>query len=714
MMTWGTESANSVRRLLKSSGSIRGVSWALQQRRCYSYRLPPVFLRESELEAKSNSGGKQPHGMGLHELPPAENRERGSKGDAGGSSNAKDDKTKSTSNSGGRHSGRCTHVDGGLSSTGVPIFPSRTRLPISPLVALPKRLILIRHGESEANVDRSKYATTPDWQIALTEKGKAQAMDCGRRLQRLVKDDDLFIYYSPYKRTRQTLEGIRSFLNPEQILGEREDERLREQEMGNYQPLPDTGGMDQQWAERNRYGRSYYRFPSGESGLDVFDRVGSFFDALLKEGMNHRTLRRADPTAAALLLAQQYHHHHHPVGTAVALSSAFSPSMAHHHPHLHQYQYHHHHHHLYRHGQQQTGGGDFFTSPDPGGDSSGVPRHAYHHQHPPQSPLLPIPTNACGEAPASSVPTTVTHVGHEPSLTSSSASASTPTGSSPIAVQSRSSSSNTSSGSSCLPPSPSSALFSPIAHSHLQQVVHSVRQPPGIASAAVTAAITRPRDPTVTTTTTTRTTIPVTKTTESTSCATFSDVVRDEEDLGLKDREMVDNMDPSGSHALRRTLIDENKDSMKTITTVTTFTVMATSPVAPAAPWAASPSPSAITSKPTLSPTVVATASPTLRASSHAEPFSVPPHGQVAATATIHPNAYLSEDEDYTVVIVAHGLLIRLFIGRWFNIPTEKLELLSNPPNCSMTVLQLDPSTRNFHLTPMSKKLFGPRFETGL
>lgn len=35
----------------------------------------------------------------------------------------------------------------------------------------PKRIILIRHGESEANVDRYLFGSIPDYRIELTEKG---------------------------------------------------------------------------------------------------------------------------------------------------------------------------------------------------------------------------------------------------------------------------------------------------------------------------------------------------------------------------------------------------------------------------------------------------------------------------------------------------------------------------------------------------------------
>ncbi|CCW60875.1 unnamed protein product [Phytomonas sp. EM1] len=144
---------------------------------------------------------------------------------------------------------------------------------------LPRRLLLIRHGESEANVDHTVYSTKPDWRIELTPKGRQQAFQCGQDIRQIIRNEKLYIYYSPYMRTRQTLEEIRKSLSELQVLGECEDERLREQEIGNYQPIEK---MDETWAERNRYGRLYYRFPWGESGADVGDRVSCFFNSLLR------------------------------------------------------------------------------------------------------------------------------------------------------------------------------------------------------------------------------------------------------------------------------------------------------------------------------------------------------------------------------------------------------------------------------------------------
>jgi broad specificity phosphatase PhoE len=61
--------------------------------------------------------------------------------------------------------------------------------------------------------------------------------------------------------------------HPTQILGVQEEVQLREQDFGNFQ---DTDGKKREKAERLRFGRFFYRFPNGESGADVYDRITIF------------------------------------------------------------------------------------------------------------------------------------------------------------------------------------------------------------------------------------------------------------------------------------------------------------------------------------------------------------------------------------------------------------------------------------------------------
>ena len=72
----------------------------------------------------------------------------------------------------------------------------------------PKRIILIRHGNSLANIDYNILQHTPDNQVTLSEKGEEQAKEAGKRLKKLLGNESIQFYVSPYKRTRQTYEFI--------------------------------------------------------------------------------------------------------------------------------------------------------------------------------------------------------------------------------------------------------------------------------------------------------------------------------------------------------------------------------------------------------------------------------------------------------------------------------------------------------------------------
>ena len=143
---------------------------------------------------------------------------------------------------------------------------------------LPKRIILVRHGESQGNLDTAAYTTTPDHKIPLTPQGIDQARVAGAHIRRLVSSDcsapnwRVYFYVSPYTRTRSTLREIgRSFSN-KRIIGVREECRIREQDFGNFQVEERMKIIKQ---TRERFGRFYYRFPEGESAADVFDRISS-------------------------------------------------------------------------------------------------------------------------------------------------------------------------------------------------------------------------------------------------------------------------------------------------------------------------------------------------------------------------------------------------------------------------------------------------------
>ncbi|MEU9402876.1 histidine phosphatase family protein [Streptomyces sp. SID4985] len=143
-------------------------------------------------------------------------------------------------------------------------------------MARPRRIILVRHGESTGNVDDSVYEREPDHALALTERGRRQAEHTGERLREIVGDEPVSVYVSPYRRTHETLD---SFHLDRARIRVREEPRLREQDWGNWQERDD---VRLQKAYRDAYGHFFFRFPQGESGADVYDRVGGFLESLFR------------------------------------------------------------------------------------------------------------------------------------------------------------------------------------------------------------------------------------------------------------------------------------------------------------------------------------------------------------------------------------------------------------------------------------------------
>eukprot|EP00775_Hariotina_reticulata_P012535 gene12535-12668_t len=151
--------------------------------------------------------------------------------------------------------------------------------------ALPDKLILVRHAESVGNVDANTYCNTPDYEVPLSASGWDQAVACGHSIQQLLTGEHgtnykVFFMTSPYCRTRQTFVGIRQAFSDENFAGVQEEVQLREQDFGNFQ---DPQKIKADLAERNRFGRFYYRFPDGESGSDVYNRISIFEDHLIRD-----------------------------------------------------------------------------------------------------------------------------------------------------------------------------------------------------------------------------------------------------------------------------------------------------------------------------------------------------------------------------------------------------------------------------------------------
>lgn len=164
-------------------------------------------------------------------------------------------------------------------------------------MSLPHRIHLLRHGQSKGNVDRTIYSHTPDHAVPLTDLGREQAVEVGRKLRedlrpqpdpwlgaaRMVQPS-LGVYLSPYLRTKQTWAAMADqFTGTLQPRFVREDVRLREQEWSACPAAAAANNKAATWEEAERYGEFWYRHPSGESCADALDRAYGFWERFRRD-----------------------------------------------------------------------------------------------------------------------------------------------------------------------------------------------------------------------------------------------------------------------------------------------------------------------------------------------------------------------------------------------------------------------------------------------
>jgi broad specificity phosphatase PhoE len=143
----------------------------------------------------------------------------------------------------------------------------------------PKRVILIRHGQSEGNLHRKITESVPDHLIHLTAKGREEALECGRRLKSIIGDGSAEFVASPYVRAVETLCGIAQSFGGKDSIDSAEDVYIREQDFGNFDK-PEARALHQ---EKKVFGKFYYRFPEGESPADLYLRAGLFLESLYRK-----------------------------------------------------------------------------------------------------------------------------------------------------------------------------------------------------------------------------------------------------------------------------------------------------------------------------------------------------------------------------------------------------------------------------------------------
>lgn len=171
-------------------------------------------------------------------------------------------------------------------------------------------IFLVRHAESEANLDESLFSTMGDHTIPLSPEGEQQAAKVGEFMQNYLSmnlpGQPVRLWASTYERTKQTATGMQenapnvpweTSVRGRQIFG---DPRLREREFGYWDGLSDeqiAKEYPREWKHYNKVrqerGKYYARPHGGESAADVCNRLATFKETLwrdIKNGHQHHVV----------------------------------------------------------------------------------------------------------------------------------------------------------------------------------------------------------------------------------------------------------------------------------------------------------------------------------------------------------------------------------------------------------------------------------------
>ncbi len=173
------------------------------------------------------------------------------------------------------------------------------------------QILLVRHGESLGNVDPSVHATTADHAVPLSDRGREQAREAGRRLaayfeQRALGEPrgeprgesrsesrHVRLWVSPYLRTRQTADALQEAAGS-WITDRVEHVLLCEQQFGLFDGVPEPELPERfprefaHYDMQRRFGGKFWaRMPQGESWFDVAQRIHQAFGTFQRDAQAH-------------------------------------------------------------------------------------------------------------------------------------------------------------------------------------------------------------------------------------------------------------------------------------------------------------------------------------------------------------------------------------------------------------------------------------------
>ena len=163
-----------------------------------------------------------------------------------------------------------------------------------------KHIFVVRHGESQGQLDQTQYKTVGDDNIALTQKGERQSFVAGQLVAKFAEKHDLTISqidYSTSKRATQTAQNLAVGLNAENAVIMNQEPRVDKQKFGKFD------GLFSSKERREAYPEAFEEFkrveqsgidgvlqarpPEGESIVDVIDRVSHYLNHAGKSEDTH-------------------------------------------------------------------------------------------------------------------------------------------------------------------------------------------------------------------------------------------------------------------------------------------------------------------------------------------------------------------------------------------------------------------------------------------
>lgn len=157
------------------------------------------------------------------------------------------------------------------------------------------KLVLVRHGQTHANVDRVWHGHTD---TPLTPLGQRQAQRLGAYFHQYLPLVDA-IYSSPLQRARITAEQIAAATG----LAVRLDSRLMEQGVGDWEGLSFRELRDERGFFAGLMSDAHHRAPGGESRHEVTERFVTAVEAFQRNHPGKNIVVVAHGVAIAFALA---------------------------------------------------------------------------------------------------------------------------------------------------------------------------------------------------------------------------------------------------------------------------------------------------------------------------------------------------------------------------------------------------------------------------